>query len=202
MKKIKLHNIWTKYHESKKWWSIALDFTFLLLIIAMLIPNSRKALSAFAVQHTLLSPRESSKTVLLDEKDFEFTVIGYNGEPVKLSQLRDKPIFLNFWATWCPPCIAELPSIQKLYEKYKNNVHFIFISNEPPVDVAEFITRKNYSLPLYFLGGTVPGVFETSTIPTTFIVNKRGRLILYKTGAARWDSKKMFRLMDRLINEK
>ncbi len=202
MKKIKLQNIWTKYHESKRWWSIALDFIFLLLIIAMLIPNTRKTISAFVVRHTLLSPRESSKTVMLNEKDFEFTVIGYNGEPVKLSQLRDKPIFLNFWATWCPPCIAELPSIQKLYEKYKNNVHFIFISNESPDVVTKFITRKNYSLPLYFLEGMVPGVFETSTIPTTFIVNKRGRLILYKTGAAKWDSKKMFRLMDRLINEK
>jgi thiol-disulfide isomerase/thioredoxin len=201
VKKSNLLQIWNRYRQAKRWWSILFDFLFLVLIIAMLIPATRKPLSAFVVRNTLLSPRESSKTLFLDDHDWAFTVVDYEGNPLELGELRGKPILINFWATWCPPCIAELPSIQKLYDKYQSQVNFIFISNESPEEVMRFMKKKNYSFPLYALSGPVPETFESSTIPATYLVSAGGRLILRKTGAAKWDSKKMFRLMDRLIQE-
>lgn len=199
MKKDYLRTRWLRYRESKRWWSIVLDFLFLLLIIAMLIPATRKPLSAFVVRHTLLSPRESSKTIFLDEEDWDFRLIDYQGNTVSLSELKDKPVFLNFWATWCPPCIAELPSIQNLYNQFHDKVHFVFISNEEPEVVNRFMKDKGYSLPLYALAGPVPDAFETSTIPTTYVISKSGRLVLYKTGAANWDSRKTIRIMEQLV---
>lgn len=192
-------NFWNRYRHNKRWWSIVLDFLFLVLIVAMLIPSTRKPLSAFMVRQTLLSPRESSKTIFLDEADWEFRVVDYDGNAIELNSLNGKPIFLNFWATWCPPCIAELPSIQKLYERYHDQVNFIFISNESPEIVKRFMDKKGYSFPLYAIAGSVPDAFEISTIPATFLISNGGRLVLFKTGAAKWDSRKMLKLMDRLI---
>lgn len=201
MKKGKLSNIWDRYRERKRWWSIMLDFLFLVLIIAMLIPATRKPLSAFVVQHTLLSPRESSKTIFLDRKDLNYRLVDFDGNVIELSQLQGKPVFLNFWATWCPPCIAELPGINNLYNLYKDEAYFIFISSEDPEEILSFMNKKGYSLPLYTLGSPTPDIFETATIPTTYIIGKGGRLVVYKTGAAKWDSRKMVKLMDRLIAE-
>jgi thiol-disulfide isomerase/thioredoxin len=201
MEKSLLRTKWNNYKRSKRWWSILLDFLFLVLIVAMLIPGTRRSLSAFLVRQTLLSPRESSKTILLDDSDWAFRISNYNGEISTLSELKGKPVFINYWATWCPPCIAEMPSIQNLYNKYKDKVHFVFISNESPDVVNAFMERKDYSLPLYRHSGVIPDAFESSVLPSTFIISPAGRLVLFKTGAAKWDSKKMFKLLDKLIQE-
>ncbi len=177
------------------------DFLFLLLILAMVIPASRRTMSSFVVRQTLISPRESAKTIFLDDDDWQFSVMSYDGEFFNLKDFEGKPVFINYWATWCPPCIAELPSIQNLYNQYRDKVHFIFISNENPDVVKAFMERRGYDLPLYAHAGPVPDAFESSVLPTTFVIGAGGRIVLYKTGAARWDSKKVFRLMDRLSQQ-
>ncbi|ASB49270.1 TlpA family protein disulfide reductase [Alkalitalea saponilacus] len=192
---------WNNYRRRKRWWSITLDFLFLVLIVMMLIPTTRKSLSAFIVRQTLLSPRESSKTIFMSEDDWAFRLISYSGEVTTLARKRDKPVFLNYWATWCPPCIAEMPSIQNLYDAYKDDINFVFISNEDLAVVNSFMERRGYNLPLYYPGGPAPETLESSVLPTTFIITPGGRIVLYKTGAAKWDSKRVFEMMDRLINK-
>ena len=190
---------WEKYKNNKRWWSILLDFLFLVLILAMLIPDARKSLSAFVVRHTMFSPRESAKTIFLEDEDWRMSLMSYSGEMVELSEMKGKPVFVNYWATWCPPCIAEMPSLQNLYDRYKDEVNFVFISNEDPEVVKKFMEGRAYDLPLYTVVGRVPVAFETSTLPTTILIGSGGRIVLYKTGAARWDSKKVFSMMDELI---
>lgn len=192
---------WQSYKSRKRWWSIMFDFLFLLLILAMVIPVSRRTMSSFVVRQTLISPRESAKTIFLDDDDWQLRVMSYDGEYYNLKDFESKPVFINYWATWCPPCIAELPSIQNLYNQYRDKVHFIFISNESPDVVNSFMQRRGYDLPLYVFAGPVPDAFESSVLPTTFVIGSGGRIVLFKTGAARWDSKKVFRLMDRLIQQ-
>ncbi|GAO30035.1 TlpA family protein disulfide reductase [Geofilum rubicundum] len=199
MIKIRLRERWEKYKRTKRWWSILLDFLFLVLIVAMLIPEARKSMSAFVVRHTMLSPRESSKTIFLDEEDWRMSLMSYSGDLVELSEMKGRPVFINYWATWCPPCIAEMPSLQNLYNEYKDDVHFVFISNEDPEVVRRFMESRAYDLPLYTVVGRVTEPFETSTLPTTILIGSGGRMVLYKTGAARWDSKKVFSMMDELI---
>jgi thiol-disulfide isomerase/thioredoxin len=200
MIKVRLKERWDKYKRKKRWWSILLDFLFLVLILAMLIPDARKSMSAFVVRHTMLSPRESSKTMFLNEADWRMSLMSYSGALVELSEMKGKPVFINYWATWCPPCIAEMPSLQNLYNEYKDNVHFVFISKENPEVVMEFMESREYDLPLYSVVGRVTEPFETSTLPTTILIGSGGRMVLYKTGAARWDSKKVFQMMDELID--
>ena len=200
MKKIIISNKWNQYRRRKRWWSILFDFILLALIVVMLVPSTRKALSVFVIRNTMLSPRESSTTIFLNDEDWDFTFTDSLGNKIKLSSFSDKPVLVNFWATWCPPCVAELPALQRLYDKYKNDVYFVFISNEPVGTVNRFMSKHEYSIPYYFGDGDNSIIFEASVIPATYLIHN-GHLIISKRGAARWNSRKFFKLMDNLIDE-
>ncbi|MDI3520393.1 MAG: hypothetical protein PWR04_381, partial [Anaerophaga sp.] len=101
--------------------------------------------------------------------------------------------------TWCPPCVAEMPSIQRLYDEYKDKVAFLLISNENAAVINRFIEKNEYSMPVYSLLSNVPAVFETSTIPSTYLVSPSGRLLISKTGAAKWDSPKIKKILNQLL---
>ena len=103
MKKGILKERWNKYRKRKRWWSILFDFIFLVLIVGMLIPQSRKSISSFVVRQTLLAPRESSNTFILGKDDWDMKLQDREGRLVTLSDFRGKPIFINYWASWCPP---------------------------------------------------------------------------------------------------
>jgi thiol-disulfide isomerase/thioredoxin len=199
--KDKLLQKWNRYRRKKRWWTVVLDFILLVLIVAMLIPSARKNISAFVVKNTMRPPRESSKTFILSEEELNLILIDKAGNLKTLYEFDNKPVLINFWATWCPPCIAELPSLQKLYNKYKDDVHFIFIVNEPFEAVEQFLEKRNFSVPFFRLTGNVPDMFETAILPTTYLIDNEN-IIIHKTGAARWDSGKVMRLLDELIEKK
>ena len=191
-----MKKLWERYSRKKHWWSIALDFLFILLLIGMLIPATRKPLSAFLIRQTLFSPSESDKVVYLEDKDWRLGFVSLeDGQNRQLKDFKGKPVFLNFWATWCPPCVAEMPTIQDLYNDYKDEVAFVLISNESTDVVNTFMKKHQYTLPLYSLRSNLPAVFKTSTIPTTFLIAPSGRVVISKSGAAKWDSEKIRNLL-------
>lgn len=195
-----LKKFWEKYSRKKRWWTIALDFVFAALLIAMLFPATRKPLSAFLIRQTLFSPTEKENIVYLSDDEWSMSLNSETeGENIVLGDLKGQPVFLNFWATWCPPCIAEMPSIQDLYDEYKDDVAFVLVSNESTEVVNKFFEKHDYSFPVYSLQSEVPAVFKTSTIPSTYLIGPNGRLLISKTGAARWNSGKMKSLLDDLI---
>ncbi len=192
---------WNKYKSTKRWWSIVLDFLFLTLVVAMIFPVSRKEVSSFIVRQTLISPRKSSNIQYLTEKDWQVRFVEDGRKVLELEEYRGKPIFINYWATWCPPCIAEMPSIQNLYDNYSDKINFIFINNEDSSVVDAFMKKHNYNLPINNFIGGITNLFETSTLPTTIIISPKGRVVLQKTGAAKWDSNKMFAMFDEMIEQ-
>ncbi len=197
-----LKKFWEKYSRKKRWWTIALDFVFAVLLIAMLFPATRKPLSAFLIRQTLFSPSETEKIVYLSDDDWSMRLESKTvQESIALGDFQGKAVFLNYWATWCPPCIAEMPSIQKLYDEYKDDVAFVLVSNESVEVVKDFFGKHEYSFPVYSLKSGVPAIFETSTIPSTYLIGPNGRLLISKTGAAKWNSGKMKALLDDLIKQ-
>lgn len=199
--KIKLW--FSNYFKKKKPLSIFFDVLFIILVILMLIPATRKELSSFIIRSTSL-PAST-----LDEDD-QFTINGqtrtwklydYNGKVYEFDELTDKPVFLNMWATWCPPCVAELPTILDLYQNNKEFSNFILVSYENPELVKAFAEKNGYTdLPFYYTA-TTPTDFESQSIPTTFIINKKGKVMLKKKGAARWNSDKTVQLLKQLYEE-
>lgn len=113
-----------------------------------------------------------------------FKMLDVDGKQVNLSDFKGKKVFLNIWATWCPPCRAELPSIKKLYQAAnKQDAVFIMLSVDRDFSVAKnFAQQQKLGLPIYYPLEGFPPLLETSSIPVTFIFNEKGNLIKKKVG--------------------
>ena len=107
--------------------------------------------------------------------DFAFTDLA-TGKVMNLSDLRDKPVYLNFWATWCPPCVRELPHIQAKYEQYKDKIHFLAISLDgEQAAPAAFIPSKGYTFPVgYGNEREISRAYNVEAIPMSFIIDTNG----------------------------
>lgn len=105
-----------------------------------------------------------------------FALKDLNGKSVNLASLRGKPVFLNFWATWCPPCRAEMPDLQKMYEKYASKMHFVAVNaRESKGTIAEFLKANGYSFPVLLdSSGSVLNTYRVTGIPTSFVLDSQG----------------------------
>ncbi|HSI71360.1 MAG TPA: TlpA disulfide reductase family protein [Gillisia sp.] len=126
------------------------------------------------------------------EADFSMNLINSRGERVAMEELRGKVIFLNIWATWCPPCVAEMPGINKLYKDVnKDKVAFIMLSVDQDFQKAiDFNTRKGYDFEIYELAGGLPQVYQSQSIPTTYVIDANGKLVLTHMGMGDYNTKK------------
>lgn len=128
---------------------------------------------------------ESSET----KASYDFQLTDLEGNEVDFSSFRGKTVFLNFWATWCPPCIAEMPDIQDLHDKTKDDVAFVMISlDEDPEKARKFIKRKEYNFPVYFLNSALPSVYNPRSIPTTYVISPDGKIAVERHGMAKYDT--------------
>lgn len=130
------------------------------------------------------SPNSTPPTVGNLAPDFQF----YNPEeePVSLSDLRGKPVMLNFWATWCGPCVSEMPYIQQVYEEWSDKGLVLLAINkgEPPSKVEEFLQDHNLSLPVLLdTKQVISQKYNIRYIPTTFFIDKEGIIQVVRIGA-------------------
>lgn len=119
----------------------------------------------------------------------DFTVYDRDGNKVKLSDLRGKPVVLNFWASWCPPCKGEMPDFNEKYLEYKDDVHFMMVNltdgyQETKESAKKFLDSTDYTFPVYFdsdmEGAYTYGIYS---VPQTFFINSDGILITGAQGA-------------------
>jgi thiol-disulfide isomerase/thioredoxin len=123
-----------------------------------------------------------------------------NGNPIELSRYKGKVVFINFWATWCAPCIAEMPSIQKASEQLPSNkVEFLLASNEPVDRITSFKERRNIALQFVRLENQEE--LGIQVLPTTYIVNSAGKLVFSEAGSRQWDSPENIEMLNKIIND-
>ncbi len=130
---------------------------------------------------------------------YQWQLVDVNGNSFDFENEKGNVVFVNFWATWCPPCVAEMPSIQELYDDYGDKVSFVMLAKDDVDKVNNFIAKKKYNFPVYFSRSQDPDVLESKVIPTTYVINKEGRIIIAETGAADWNSDKTRLLLNSLI---
>ena len=118
----------------------------------------------------------------------DFTVQDGEGNPVKLSDFFGKPIVLNFWASWCPPCKAELPDFEEAYKKYDGKVVFLMVNmtdnQRETVQVAkDFVSSQGYTFPVYYdVNYQAATVYGVRSIPQTYFISAEGEPVAYATG--------------------
>jgi thiol-disulfide isomerase/thioredoxin len=115
---------------------------------------------------------------------------------VNLQDFKGKRIFMNLWATWCPPCVAEMPSIQNLYNKTSGKAAFVMLSFDDDFGKAKsFVARKQFSMPIYYAAGPLPNLLNVDGIPTTYIFDENGKLIFSQTGMSDYSDEKFVALL-------
>lgn len=172
----------------KKHWSNILFFGVVLLFI---IPGSR-----MIIQSQLASLFSSAPTILEDSKreqlaNYNLVLKDLQGQSLNLNQSQNKPILINFWATWCAPCLAELPELNALYQKYKDEVDFYFISQETPDILKTFLSAKAYNLPVYTQVSKAPSPLNTNTLPSTYLINSHGKIVALAQKSAKWNNEEI-----------
>ena len=119
----------------------------------------------------------------------DFTVYDRDGNPVKLSDYRGKPVVLNFWSSRCGPCQMEMPDFQKAYEDLGEEIHFIMVNvtdgSWDTVDSAyPFIAENNYTFPVFYdTDISAASAYGVSSLPTTYFIDAEGNGVAYGMGA-------------------
>ena len=192
-----------KYFERSPW-KIASDAIFWVLIILLLIPTTRTGFLAVVSKvktAVFQSAIKESEGEVLSPDDKTWSLVDLDGNHAQLGDFQGEVILINFWATWCPPCRAEMPSLDKLYADYGSKVKFLIVSNEDPEPLKEYMASKGYGFPVMLTLSAPPEPLKTSSIPTTFILNKKGRIVFNKKGAFDWNSNKVRSFLDTLLSE-
>ena len=119
----------------------------------------------------------------------DFTVYDASGAAVKLSELKGRPVIVNFWATWCPPCRAELPFFEEAYRQYGEKVAFMMVdladgSQETQSGAESFVSENGYTFPVYFdLAGEASAAYRLYSIPQTVAVDAKGNVVFSQIGS-------------------
>jgi thiol-disulfide isomerase/thioredoxin len=142
------------------------------------------------------------------EKPFDapaFSLENMSGQRVSLDQYRGKVVLLNFWASWCPPCLEEMPSMQRLYQRLTDKPFEILAIDvgENREDVLKFTNMMKTTFPVLLdRDGSVFNEWKVYVYPTNFLIDKKGRIRYGSPGAINWDEKSPVEKIEQLLNEK
>ena len=122
----------------------------------------------------------------------DFTLLGLDGRKVSLQDYRGKVVFLHFWATWCKPCIEEFPTIERIHKEYKDKglvILAISIDKGGREPVKSFVDKTGVSFPILLAtDGNIKGAYWTWGTPTSFLIDRNGKIIGRALGPRKWDS--------------
>lgn len=175
---------------------------FFILILFLIIPQTRLYIQVFLnkglAQFSPSIEKENERDELIN---YNWKLKSTDNIIFNLNKVKGKVVLVNFWATWCPPCIAEMPSLQELHNDYKDKIEFVLVSSEEKEVVASFLEKKAYNFKSYHPTGMPPEAFKVSGIPRTFLIDQSGKIVIDKTGAANWNSDTVRQTIDNLLTK-
>ncbi len=177
------------------------NIVFVIFIILFFIPTTRGMMQIVLTRIFSFSP----SVVQVDDRTkiegYSWKLHGVNTETINFKEAQGKVVLINYWATWCPPCIAEMPSLQKLYNDYNKDVAFFFVTTDDDPELNKFMNDKSYNFPIYRSLSATPKPLNGTSLPTTYLIDKKGHIVIEKTGAADWNSASTRKTIDKLLKE-
>lgn len=189
-------------NSTRKITGLLLTIGFLLLLGAPLWAQDDVELTP--LQQKLYELRFGIFTKEVEAPDFSLPLL--NGDVVNLSDYRGKLVLLNLWATWCPPCRAEMPSMQTLYDDLKDDGFTILAVSapNPPRETEQkiraHVSENNFTFPVLIDAEyRAYGIYNTGSIPTSYLIDTEGNLVARLTGAIEWDSPEVVDVLTEML---
>ena len=189
---------WKK--ELKSWGIMLAVFAFLYFtgLITPIMGGVQSLLLATGIKKPKITLVDKSNT----QFDYQGAFLDLEGNRVMLEEYRGKTVFINLWATWCPPCRAEMPHIESLYKKVneQENLEFLMIALDKEFEKSkDFIDKKGFTFPVVHASYGLNNALQSQSIPTTLVVDPNGEIVFYQEGMSNFDTQE-FR--EFLINQK
>jgi thiol-disulfide isomerase/thioredoxin len=175
---------------SRTWWYVGIGFVlFWALCLYLFLPPPRKLLENSGIS---------------TPANYDWSLVDLSDQPVLFTKFKHKAIFLNFWATWCGPCLGEMPSIDKLARNPRlqgKNIEFVCVSTDESTEaVRQYVAGKNWSMTI-LRTGQVPSVFLSEGLPTTIVIAPDGRIAAFEVGAADWSEPHVVAFLEKVAAE-
>ncbi len=143
--------------------------------------------------------KNDSSAKLIREID-KIRLSDLKGQAISLKQYQGKTVFINFWATWCKPCIGEMPSIAAAQNNLQNKkIIFLLASNESAEQIEEFSNSRDYKFNYVRIENSEE--MNVQTLPATFIFNSKGNLVFSETGSRKWNDKNNIDLILNIVKQ-
>lgn len=176
-----------------------------VFLIILLVPSAKALMMQGLMEIGLFKPDTNQHKAELSTDLSSIRFKDAKGDEVNLGELNGKIVFINFWATWCPPCLAEMPSIHQLYQQFgqDKDVVFLMVDADGNFEKSQaYMDRKKYKMPVYAIASDLPATIFKGTLPTTVVFDKKGRLSYHGQGAADYASNKFVTFIKELKSAK
>jgi thiol-disulfide isomerase/thioredoxin len=169
----------------------ASNYLFYGLLLLLVFNPTAKAwmLRQFMAVGFFKAEMKKEASAPLDATSFSFR--DATGKTWSLEDMKGKVVFINFWATWCPPCLAEMPALDNLYKQFRDDPQFVFLFVNEDDDMTKakaLLQNKGYAIPLATRVGNPPSQIFSGTLPTTIILNKEGKIVFKHEGLANYNT--------------
>ncbi|HRB58640.1 MAG TPA: TlpA disulfide reductase family protein [Niabella sp.] len=184
----------------------AINIVLIGLVLALLfIPSFKARVLNGLMSIGLFQPSvEKAEKQTGDKVSANIQFAMADGRTIHSDSFKGKVVFINFWATWCPPCLAEMPSIHNLYASFKNDPRYIFLLVDADNDITNstaFIKEKKYDLPVVGTNNPIPTQWFGETLPATVVLDKEGKIAYHHEGIANYETKAFQKFLKRLAEK-
>lgn len=192
---------WLNSHRNIVKYTTKIGAIILIVFGLMMFSGKLNSISNY------MAPKVETNQATSNNISYSDSLVDQHDELFSFDDYKGKVVFLNFWATWCPPCQKELPEIQTLYEKYKNSKDVAVVTIVMPggremdaKGIKEFLNEHNYTMPVIFDDGRLSREYEITSLPTTYMLDRDGNKYGVVVGQLTADM--MENIIDRTLNAK